>query len=482
MQLLHETLNIAQAKESLVTAATLYFLQDDAGRYRVARRRARPICLMGPAGIGKTEIVTQVAQELDLALCSYSLVHHTRQSLLGLPRLETCTIDGIDQSCTRYTMSEIVDAIHATMTATGRKKGILFLDEFNCVNESIRPVMLQLLQDKTLGTHAIPDGWMLVLAGNPTQYNKGAKELDAVTMDRLRILQVVPDLKSWLPYGRSHGIHPTVISFLEENPTCFYRHNATTNELVTPRGWEDLSVQLHLMEELGYTTTTAFIAQFFQSPLVSQQFFAYYRRYATLLSGGLLNQVFDRDPAVIAKVSGLSVQDRWALIAAILSRVQAQAQDIATQEETVNYVHSVLLSNRPQLKKGNSQAVDLLYALAGEAATPQGRTALLSCIDALQGNNVWTETKAYFQTNLVGVLNASTTKTLTQAENAIFICTQALQDAESAERLLHGLIDHGATAKLLASGDTPAFRNLCDSIHFDCDKAYQQLRKRLEAV
>ena len=82
-----EFLNVAQAKTILQQTAELYFLKDQAGRYRIDRRRARPVCLMGPAGIGKTEIVRQAAQEQGVAFLSYSLTHHTRQSILGLPQI-----------------------------------------------------------------------------------------------------------------------------------------------------------------------------------------------------------------------------------------------------------------------------------------------------------------------------------------------------------------------------------------------------------
>ena len=169
-----ETVTIAQAKAIVAQAAQIYFLRDSGGRPWVNRRRARPICLMGPAGIGKTEIVRQVAQELGLAFLSYSITHHTRQSAIGLPRLVDGTVEGRRVSMTEYTMSEIIAQVYRTMEETGRQEGILFLDEFNCVSESLRPIMLQLLQDKSFGPHAIPDGWMLVLAGNPTEYNRSA--------------------------------------------------------------------------------------------------------------------------------------------------------------------------------------------------------------------------------------------------------------------------------------------------------------------
>ena len=89
-----EQVTVAQAKTAIAQTAALYFAKDANGLYRIDRRRARPVCLMGPAGIGKTEVVRQVAEEQGLAFLSYSVTHHTRQSAIGLPRLSECEVDG----------------------------------------------------------------------------------------------------------------------------------------------------------------------------------------------------------------------------------------------------------------------------------------------------------------------------------------------------------------------------------------------------
>ena len=68
---------------------------------------------------------------------------------------------------TQYTMSEIVAAIYNKMEETGLKEGILFIDEINCVSETLAPAMLQFLQYKTFGNHKIPDGWIIAAAGKP---------------------------------------------------------------------------------------------------------------------------------------------------------------------------------------------------------------------------------------------------------------------------------------------------------------------------
>ena len=78
-------------------------------------------------------------------------------------------------------MSEIVASIYDRMRETGLTEGILFIDEINCVSETLAPAMLQFLQCKTFGNHEIPKGWVIVAAGNPPEYNKSVRDFDVVT-------------------------------------------------------------------------------------------------------------------------------------------------------------------------------------------------------------------------------------------------------------------------------------------------------------
>ena len=156
-------MNIKQAKEYIENTAKLYLKKDEFGEYRIPLVRQRPLFLLGAPGIGKTAIVEQVAQELGIALVSYSMTHHTRQSALGLPFITQRLYGGRAYSISEYTMSEIIAAVYDTMEAGSIKEGILFLDEINCVSETLSPAMLQFLQYKTFGRHRVPQGWVIVL-------------------------------------------------------------------------------------------------------------------------------------------------------------------------------------------------------------------------------------------------------------------------------------------------------------------------------
>ena len=207
-------MNIAEAKNQIAYTVEGYLTRDETGAYLIAPEAQRPLFLLGAPGIGKTAVVGQVARELGIGLVSYSMTHHTRQSALGLPFIVHKRYGDEEFDVSEYTMSEIIASIYDYREETGHDRGILFLDEINCVSETLYPSMLQFLQFKTFGRHKIPDGWIVVCAGNPPEYNRSVYDFDVVTLDRLRKIAVEPDLEAWRAYAIKTGVHPAILSYL----------------------------------------------------------------------------------------------------------------------------------------------------------------------------------------------------------------------------------------------------------------------------
>lgn len=144
-------MNIKQAKQEIANTLKAYLKKDALGNYLIPSVRQRPVLLMGPPGIGKTQIMEQIAAEEGVGLVAYTITHHTRQSAIGLPFIEKRTYGGQEFSVTEYTMSEILASVYQLMERTGIREGILFLDEINCVSETLAPMMLQFLQCQPSG-------------------------------------------------------------------------------------------------------------------------------------------------------------------------------------------------------------------------------------------------------------------------------------------------------------------------------------------
>ena len=275
-------MNIKEAKQELLHTIQIYTRKDAHGRYLMPAVRQRPILLIGPPGIGKTAIMEQAADECGIGLVSYTITHHTRQSAVGLPVIVKKNYQGKEYSVTEYTMSEIIASVYEKIEQTGCKEGILFIDEINCVSETLVPTMLQFLQNKTFGTHPVPSGWIIVAAGNPIEYNKSAREFDIVTLDRVKRIDVEPDLDVWKEYARVRGLHSSVLSYLSLKKENFYHIENTADRVcfVTARGWEDLSSILYGYEDMGYTPDENLICQYLQDEEIARDFSAYYQLYA----------------------------------------------------------------------------------------------------------------------------------------------------------------------------------------------------------
>ncbi|WP_165045614.1 ATP-binding protein [Adlercreutzia sp. ZJ138] len=298
-------MNIEQATEQIRSAITAYLSKDEHGLYRIPFHMQRPIIMFGPPGVGKTAIVSQVAQELDINFVSYSITHHTRQSALGLPFISSEEFDGENCRVSQYTMSEIIAAVHQARRTSGVDEGILFLDEVNCVSETLAPAMLQFLQYKTFGMHRLPEGWIIVTAGNPPEYNRAAREFDPATLDRLKRIDIEPDVTVWQDYAAAHGVHPAITTFLDAKPGSFYkvRAGAKGAKLVTARGWEDLSRMLQAYEAESLIVNAELIRQYLQDDDTAHEFFAYYElfrayrddyRIPDILSGAFDDTIRDR--------------------------------------------------------------------------------------------------------------------------------------------------------------------------------------------
>ena len=157
-------MNIKRAKEEIKNTIEAYLWKDSYGNYEIPSVRQRPVLLMGPPGVGKTQIMEQISREMEIGLVSYTITHHTRQSAIGLPYIVERQYGGREMSVTEYTMSEIVASVYLKIEKTGLRAGVLFIDDINCVSETLAPDMLQFLQCKTFGSHAIPQGWIIVSA------------------------------------------------------------------------------------------------------------------------------------------------------------------------------------------------------------------------------------------------------------------------------------------------------------------------------
>ena len=346
-------MNIREATDQIEGAVRAYLSRDEHGIYRIPSRMQRPIILMGPPGVGKTAIAAQIADELGINFVSYSITHHTRQSALGLPYIATAEFGGREYRVSRYTMSEIIAAVWDAIEATGVREGILFLDEVNCASETLMPSMLQFLQYKTFGQHRLPEGWVIVCAGNPPEYNRAAREFDPAMMDRLKRIDVEPDLDVWQDYAAAHGVHPAITTYLANKPQNFFRVRASGSgaRIVTARGWEDLSRMISAYEREGLPVDGALIAQYLQDREVAEDFALYFELFAKYQDDYKVADILagKTDEAVLARARAAEFDERVAVVNLLLAAVTGEVHAADAAEKALRATRDDIVAWKDEL-------------------------------------------------------------------------------------------------------------------------------------
>lgn len=355
-------MDIKRAKQEIKDAIQAYLLKDENGEYMIPSIRQRPILLMGPPGIGKTQIMEQIARECGIALVSYTITHHTRQSAVGLPFIREKSYGGQTFSVTEYTMSEIIAAIYDKMEETGLKEGILFIDEINCVSETLAPTMLQFLQCKTFGNQKVPEGWTIVAAGNPPEYNKSVREFDTVTLDRIKMINVEENYEVWREYAYQAEIHPAILSYLELRKDYFYRMETTVDGkmFVTARGWEDLSQFLYACEAIGKKADQEVVHQYLQHWKIAKDFANYlelYKKYKKDYGiDRIVDGVYTKD--VVERVKCAAFDERLSIVGILIGKLNELFRNAWIEDTFVTRIFDYLkqYKNCQDLKAVTRQA------------------------------------------------------------------------------------------------------------------------------
>ena len=339
-------MNIIESKQAIKDALEAYLAKNQYGSPRIPPERQRPVYLEGAPGIGKTAIMKQIAQELGIPLVSYPMSHHTRQSALGLPLITNEVFDGNTFPVSKYTMSEIIAAVYKAMEDSGVSEGILFLDEFNCVSETLAPIMLQFLQSKEFGGHRLPEGWIIVIAGNPVEYNESARALDMVTLDRLCHIKVEADYDIWRDYAVSQSLFPAILSYLDLYPDHLSYLETTVDgkEFVTPRSWIDLSEMMRYYDDTDKKINLTIVEAYIQAPAIARRFMQFYQLWLKYRSDYQIPEIMDgkESPSILSRARAAHFDERVALINLMSEGVSNALAPVIDQRTTLAGVEALL--------------------------------------------------------------------------------------------------------------------------------------------
>lgn len=351
--------SISEAKEAMKDGIRGYLLKDSNGKYVMNEVNRLPFYLLGSPGIGKSQIASQTADELGIGFVSFSITHHSRNTVLGLPVIK----ESEGYKYTEYTMSEIISRVMEKYDR-GEREGILLLDEFNCMTDTLIPVMLAFLQNKNIGAHSLPEGWVVVLCGNPVKYNKSARMLDLTVMDRVRKIEVGFSADDFIEYAETHGFCRIIVDYLKLNKNRAYIcEHGKEDDLVTARGWENLSVAIDVYEKTGGRVDEAMIGQFIKSGRTAREFARYYElvKSRDLTSEDMAKILGGIDiDGYCSRMEEMSVDMRFDVVDNLMKTIKERAGEKGVKQAVISdYINNVLgllikLGDKPAVEKAFS--------------------------------------------------------------------------------------------------------------------------------
>ena len=208
-------------------------------------------------------------------------------------------------------------------------------------------MMLQFLQCKTFGNQRLPEGWVVVAAGNPPEYNKSVREFDVVTLDRVKRIDVEEDFAVWKEYAYRRGIHGAILSYLEIRRDHFYRVEATADgmQFVTARGWEDLSELMQTYEALGLAVDRQVVEQYLQLPRVASDFANYLQLYEKYRRVYRVEEILDGtwEKMRASELAGAAFDEKLGVLGLLLARLADSARETYRLDGLTDALHQDLI-------------------------------------------------------------------------------------------------------------------------------------------
>lgn len=215
--------------------------------------------IWGKPGIGKSQAVAQIADELTKITGKPHGFIDLRLSQLESSDLRGIPVPDPENGIARWLPPEF-------LPFKGIKKfegtyGILLLDEMNRARTDVLQAAFQLVLDRSVGLHELLDTWYIVAAGNlGLEDGTDVNELDRALKNRFIHFNVDVNLDAWIEWAKGAGIHHDVINFLQGKASYLYHTtNEEENVFITPRSWEKFSHILQSNKNMDPMKVTEFL-------------------------------------------------------------------------------------------------------------------------------------------------------------------------------------------------------------------------------
>ena len=186
-----------------------------------------PVMLWGPPGVGKSQIIAQIARSHGVPLIDVRLSQMEPTDLRGIP----------------FRAGDRVEwSVPALLPEAARHgaRGILFLDEITSAPPTVTAAAYQLILDRRLGEYRVPDGWVIFAAGNRHGDRGVTYVMPTPLANRFTHYEVEPNLEDWVAWAHTAAIDPRVIAFLRFRPDLLFELDLARSPVAfpSPRSWE----------------------------------------------------------------------------------------------------------------------------------------------------------------------------------------------------------------------------------------------------
>jgi len=218
-------------------------------KHAIAKKR--PIFLWGPPGIGKSDIVHQIADTINAHVIDIRLSLWEPTDIKGIPYF-----DSNANKMVWGAPAELPD----TEMATQHEAIVLFLDEMNSAAPAVQAAAYQLILNRKVGQYHLPDNVYIVAAGN-READKGVTyRMPAPLANRFVHLEMRVDFDDWFQWAVNNNIHKDVVGFLTFSKKDLYDFDpkSPSRSFATPRSWSFVSELVE--DELDENTTTDLVS------------------------------------------------------------------------------------------------------------------------------------------------------------------------------------------------------------------------------
>lgn len=189
----------------------------------------RPVFIWGAPGIGKSSIVEDFAASLGLACVSLLGSQLAPEDIIGVPQI----LEGKSVFCPPRSIAR-------------EEAYCLFLDELNACSTEVQKAFYSLIHERRIGEYHLPEGSIILGAGNRAQDNAIVKPMSSALINRMFHVELTASHRDWLKWAGKNGIHPLIMEYIGLRPDHLWKQPPKTEEpFSTPRSWHMLSDALY---------------------------------------------------------------------------------------------------------------------------------------------------------------------------------------------------------------------------------------------